>query len=203
MSAPRKLFLPKRNYSQLPTVDFCLACLGFCPADGYYYFVQVCGVSSCIPPRYECVLGAGVEGGQCLSTAAAAAAVQLVECGKPSSRQSKLLMSVQPWLRVVDASSSHFICYCPSVHAVAGLWCLPMAKSHLFLLTFWQLSALQTQLGVCVCAMCVWVLGCYGSHSSSCGMVLPTCVDHYNYKFRKSAQTLSVFSEQQFAKVRQ
>lgn len=41
--------------------------------------------------------------------------------------------------------------------------------------------------------VCVCVLGCYGSHSSSSGMMLPTCVDHYNYKFRKSAQTLSVY----------
>lgn len=52
--APRKLFLPKRNYCQLQAVDFCLACLGFCSGsvaflaltrtlatattDGYYYF---------------------------------------------------------------------------------------------------------------------------------------------------------------------
>lgn len=53
-------------------------------------FLQVCGIS-CIPPRFK---RDGSRGKW------AAVAVQLVECGKPSCRQSKLLMSVRPWLRV-------------------------------------------------------------------------------------------------------
>lgn len=104
--APRKLFLPKRSYCQLQAVDFCLACLGFCSGSvaflaltrsyGYGYnrwlllFLQVCGIS-CIPPRFK---RDGSRGKW------AAVAVQLVECGNPACRQSKLLMSVRPWLRV-------------------------------------------------------------------------------------------------------
>lgn len=153
--APRKLFLPKRNYCQLPTVDFCLACLGFCPTDGYYYFVQVCGVAACIPPRYECVFGAGAGG---------AGLLLLLLCNWSSAANllagnlNYLCRSDHgygSWMRV--PATSYAPARCPLPLLLPLLCCLPMAKRHLFLLTFWQLSALQTRLGVCVCEMCVCV----------------------------------------------
>lgn len=82
-----------------------------------------------------------------------------------------------------------------------------MAKRHLFLLTFWQLSALQTRLSVCVCAMwvCLFVSVCMGARLLWEPFVVSwawACVDHYNYKFRKSAETLRIFSETQVGKAR-
>lgn len=116
-----KIVLPKRNYCQLPAVDFCLACLGFCSisvavagsgsdytatADGYYYFSKFVVFLVSLHGSRECVCGEGkVESPSTVT----AAAVQLVECGKPSCRQSKLLMSVRPWLRV-EVQPLHMLC---------------------------------------------------------------------------------------------